>query len=128
MPPELRLHSQTHVVDMHNVVLVHVEAADGGPLALIKDGIHQDGTNQSVYEFHTGERYIREGTSNALFRGAPHQVALLLKQRATAPPAADPGDSLTFEAAPSELAGAARELLRRQEMSTLCGVSPPLIS
>jgi hypothetical protein len=115
LPPDLGVHSQTHIVDTHNVVLVHVEAGDGGPLALIKDGIYQDATNQPVYEFHTGERYIREGTSNALFTGAPHQVALLLKQRATAPPAADPGDSMTLEAAPSELAGAARELLRRQD-------------
>jgi hypothetical protein len=75
LPPDLGVHSQTHIVDTHNVVLVHVEAGDGGPLALIKDGIYQDATNQPVYEFHTGERYIREGTSNAFFTGAPHQVA-----------------------------------------------------
>jgi hypothetical protein len=115
LPPALRVHSQTHAVDVQNVVLIHVEAGDGGPLTLTRDGIHHDANNQPVYEFRAGERYIRDGTSNALFAGTPHQVNLLLNQRATAPPAVDPADSMTFDVAPSELAAAARELLRRQD-------------
>ena len=114
LPPELRVHSQTHVLEGNQVVLIHVEAGDGGPLEVVKDGIYE-AANQPVYEFRAGDRYIREGTSNVLFTGAPHQVALLLKQRTTAPPADDPADTMTFDAAPGDLAGAARELLRRQD-------------
>jgi Putative DNA-binding domain len=113
--PPLRVHSQTHVIDGENVVLVHVEPGDGGPLTLTRDGIYHDANNRPVYEFRAGERYIREGTSNALFTGSEHQVNLLLNQRAVAPPALDPADSMTFAAAPAELAAAARELLRAQD-------------
>jgi hypothetical protein len=122
LPPELRVHSQAHVIDGDEVILVRVEAAEGGPLALTKDGIHHDARNQPAHEFRTGERYIRDGTSNALFVGDPHQIALLLKQRSVAPPAADPADAMTFAVAPAVLAAAARELLRRQDDVPLRGL------
>lgn len=115
LSPALRVHSQTHVVDGQNVVLIHVEAGDGGPLTLTRDGIYHDARNQPVHEFRAGERYIREGTSNKLFTGSEHQVNLLLNQRATAPPPVDPAESMTFDVAPSELVAAARELLRRRD-------------
>lgn len=115
LPPELRVHSQSHVIDGNQVVIAHVEAGDDGPLALTRDGIYEDAKNKPVHEFRAGERYIRDGTSNALFTGDAHQVSLLLKQRTVAPPPSDPADAMTFAASPSELATAAAELLRRQD-------------
>lgn len=81
LPPALRVHSQTHVINGQNLVLIHVEAGDAGPLTLTRDGIYEDANNRPVYEFRGGERYIREGTSNALFTGSEHQVNLLLNQQ-----------------------------------------------
>jgi hypothetical protein len=78
LPPDLRVHSQAHVIDGQQVVLVRVEAADGGPLVLTKDGIYHDAKNQPVHEVRAGERYIRDGTSNTLFVGDAHQIELLL--------------------------------------------------
>ena len=122
LPPELRAHSQTHELDGARVILVHVEPAEGGPLALTRDGVHQEPGSQPSYEFRAGERYIREGTSNRLFTGSEHQVRLLLTQRVAAPPAADPADAMSFDVAPGELAAAARELLRRSDDVPLRGL------
>src|SRR5439155_10559069 len=90
LPPELRIHSQTHVVDGKEVIVVRVEAAAGGPVALTKDGVYRDANNQPVYEFSAGERYIRDGTRNSLFVGDAHQHGLLLFQLTVAPPATAP--------------------------------------
>ena len=115
LPPELRIHSQTHVVDGKEVIVVRVEAAAGGPVALTKDGVYRDANNQPVYEFRAGERYIRDGTSNRLFVGDAHQIGLLLMQRTVAPPATDPAESMSFAVAPAVLAAAAQQLLRQQD-------------
>ena len=126
LPPELRLHSQTHLIEGHEVILLRVEAGDDGPLELIKDGIYHDAKNQPVVEFRAGERYIRDGTANSAFTGDAHQIALLLKQRSVALPAIDPAESMTFTGTPAVLADAARELLRRQDdvpLRTLLGAA-----
>jgi hypothetical protein len=115
LPQELRIHSQTHLIDGQRVVIVRVERSETGPLAFTRDGIYENAKGEQVVEFRVGERYIREGTRNALFTGAPHQIALLLRQQSSAPPPADPAEAMSFSAPASQLAEAARELLRAQD-------------
>ena len=110
------MHTQTHVIDGARVVLVHVDADGGGPLPLIKDGIYHDAKSKPVYEFRRHERFIRDGTSNALFTGDRHQISLLLNQAGSAAaPASDPSKSMTFDAPLEEVASAGADLVRSQD-------------
>jgi schlafen family protein len=114
LPRELSVHTQTHVIDGARVVLVHVDADEAGPLPLIKDGVYHDGKGKPVYEFRQQERFIRDGTSNALFTGDRHQISLL-NRRSAAIPASDPSKSMTSDSPLDELATAAAELVRSQD-------------
>ncbi len=82
---------------------------------MTRDGIYQDRNGQQASLFKAGERYIRDGTSNALFTGDEHQVGLLMKPSTTGPPVFDAADVLTFEGSLTDIADAARQLLRKND-------------
>jgi hypothetical protein len=105
LPPELSIHSQTHSIDDDLVTLVHVEPGPSGPLTLIADGEYTGRRGKREFVFEAGQRYIRDGTSNALWTGDQHQVHLLVTRRATE---SGPGASVSDET----LADAVQNFLR----------------